>query len=147
MKIKYLVLALLPLSLMACQKVQNETESMTSEAKISAEKTLTEYSWSYDGLKASKPLVLLFSADQKLSIQTGCNNPEGTWKVEGNTIATSSLTSTIMACADDLMKLEGLSVELFSEKKIPFEISTQNNQAILTITDGQGQKYMFTGTK
>ncbi len=38
MKIKYLVLALLPLSLMACQTVQNVTDGVVSQINSNAEK-------------------------------------------------------------------------------------------------------------
>ena len=145
MKIKYLVLALLPLSLMACQTVQNVTDNVISQINTTAAKNLTEYNWTYQGSKASKPLVLSFDDNQRLSIQTGCNNQGGTWKVEGNTIVTSPLASTMMACADDLMQQERLSADIFSEKKVPFTLSTQNDQAILTITDSKGQKYTFLG--
>jgi len=145
MKIKYLVLALLPLSLMACQTVQNVTDNVISQINTTAAKNLTEYNWTYQGSKASKPLVLSFDDNQRLSIQTGCNNQSGTWKVEGDTIVTSPLASTMMACADDLMQQERLSADIFSEKKVPFTLSTQNDQAILTITDSKGQKYTFLG--
>lgn len=145
MKIKYLVVALLPLSLMACQTVQNVTDNVISQINTTAAKNLTEYNWTYQDLKASKPLVLSFDDNQRLSIQTGCNNQGGTWKVEGNTIVTSPLASTMMACADDLMQQERLSADIFSEKKVPFTLSTQNDQAILTITDSKGQKYTFLG--
>lgn len=145
MKIKYLVVALLPLSLMACQTVQNVTDNVISQINTTAAKNLTEYNWTYQGSKASKPLVLSFDDNQRLSIQTGCNNQGGTWKVEDNTIVTSPLASTMMACADDLMQQERLSADIFSEKKVPFTLSTQNDQAILTITDSKGQKYTFLG--
>ena len=145
MKIKYLVVALLPLSLIACQTVQNVTDNVISQINTTAAKNLTEYNWTYQGSKASKPLVLSFDDNQRLSIQTGCNNQGGTWKVEGNTIVTSPLASTMMACADDLMQQERLSADIFSEKKVPFTLSTQNDQAILTITDSKGQKYTFLG--
>ena len=145
MKIKYLVVALLPLSLMACQTVQNVTDNVISQINTTAAKNLTEYNWTYQGSKASKPLVLSFDDNQRLSIQTGCNNQGGTWKVEGNTIVTSPLASTMMACADDLMQQERLSADIFSEKKVPFTLSTQNDQTILTITDSKGQKKTLLG--
>ncbi|GAB03122.1 MULTISPECIES: META and DUF4377 domain-containing protein [Acinetobacter] len=147
MKIKYLVLALLPLSLMACQTVQNVSDNVINQINTNAAKNLTEYNWTYQGSKASKPLELSFSQDQKLSIQTGCNNQGGTWKVEGNSIVVSPLVSTMMACADDLMQQERLSSDIFSEKKVPFAISTLNGEAILTVTDSKGQKHVFAGTK
>ena len=147
MKIKYLVLALLPLSLMACQTVQNVTDNVISQINTNAAKNLTEYTWTYQGSKASKPLVLAFNDNQRLSIQTGCNNQGGTWNVEGNMIVTSPLMSTRMACATDLMQQERLSADIFSDKKVPFTLSTQNDQAILTVTDSKGQKHVFTGSK
>ena len=51
MKIKYLVLALLPLSLMACQTVQNVTDNVISQINTNAAKNLTEYTWTYQGSK------------------------------------------------------------------------------------------------
>lgn len=146
MKMKYLILALLPLSLMACHKANNETNEAIVQTNNAAV-TLAEYNWTYQDSKASKPLVLAFNGDQKLSIETGCNNQGGTWNVEGNTLVISPLVSTMMACADDLKQQEQLSMAIFSEKKVPFEISTTNDQAILTVTGEKGQKYMFTGTK
>ncbi|EPG40963.1 hypothetical protein F907_00797 [Acinetobacter colistiniresistens] len=59
MKIKYLVLALLPLSLMACQTVQNVTDNVISQINTTAAKNLVEYNWTYQGSKASKPLDLM----------------------------------------------------------------------------------------
>lgn len=146
MKLKYLILALLPLSLMACQKVKNETDGVAVQANTAAV-DLGEYNWTYQASKASKPLVLTFGEEHKLSIQTGCNNQGGTWNVEGNTLVISPLVSTLMACADDLKQQEQLATEIFSEKKVPFEMSTANGQAILTVTDEKGQKHLFTGTK
>ena len=147
MKIKYLVLALLPLSLMACQTVQNVTDGVVSQINSNAEKNLTEYNWTYQGSTASKPLVLSFNADQRVTIQTGCNNQGGTWKVEGNQLVTSPLASTMMACQDDLMKQEQLSNSIFSEAKLPIEISNNNGQVILSVTDKAGQKHIFQGEK
>lgn len=146
MKIKYLVFALLPLSLMACQTVQNGNDQPTTQVSSTAMPKLTDYHWTYQASKASKPLIVDFSSNQQLSIQTGCNNQGGTWKIEGNHIVTSTLASTMMACADDLMQQEHLSSDIFSHRKLPFEISTVNNQPILTITDHQGKKYTFIGT-
>ena len=105
MKIKYLILALLPFSLMACQTVTNTPAPIVSEQQQNLAATLGEYAWTYQNVKASKPLILNFNADGKLAINTGCNGQGGTWKVEGNQLVTSNLVSTMMACQDDLMKL------------------------------------------
>jgi len=109
MKIKYLILALLPFSLMACQTVSHTQAPIVSEQQQNLAATLSEYTWTYQNVKASKPLVLNFNADGKLAINTGCNGQGGTWKVEGNQLVTSPLASTMMACQDDLMKQEQLS--------------------------------------
>jgi len=147
MKIKYLILALLPLSFTACQTVQQVSDHVVSQMNTTATKTLTEYHWTYQNSQASKPLVLNFNNNQQLSIQTGCNGQGGTWKVEGNQLVTSTLVSTMMACEDDLMKQEQFSSNLLSKQKVPFEISTANGQATLTLTDAKGQKHVFAGTK
>ena len=48
MKIKYLILALLPFSLMACQSMnQTQPVSVVQEQKVDATKALTAYTWSY----------------------------------------------------------------------------------------------------
>ena len=146
MKIKYLVVALLPLSLMACQTVQNVTDNVISQINTTAAKNLTEYNWTYQDSKASKPLVLSFDDNQRLSIQTGCNNQSGTWKVEGDTIVTSPLASTMMACEPALMKQEQFAGSLLQKRKVPFEINATNlDQPSLTLSDANGQKYTFLG--
>ncbi|WP_438357940.1 META domain-containing protein, partial [Acinetobacter baumannii] len=96
MKIKYLILALLPFSLMACQTVSNTQAPIVSEQQQNLATTLSEYAWTYQNVKASKPLILNFNADGKLAINTGCNGQGGTWKVEGNQLVTSPLASTMM---------------------------------------------------
>lgn len=147
MKIKYLILALLPFSLMACQTVTNTPAPIVSEQQQNLATTLGEYAWTYQNVKASKPLILNFNADGKLAVNTGCNGQGGTWKVEGNQLVTSNLVSTMMACQDDLMKQEQLSTSIFNEAKLPIEISNTNGQVILTVTDKTGQKHIFQGQK
>ena len=61
----YLVLALLPLSLMACQTVQNVSDNVINQINTNAAKNLTEYNWTYQGSKASKPLVLSLAKIKK----------------------------------------------------------------------------------
>ena len=146
MKIKYFALALLPFALIACQTVQKPVEAVLSQVNSTTGKNLTQYNWTYQASKASKPLTLHFDKNQRLTIQTGCNTQGGTWNIEGNTLITSPLMSTMMACADDLMQQQRLSADLLSDKKVAFKISTANEQAVLTLTDAKGQDYIFTGT-
>jgi len=47
MKIKYLILALLPFSLMACQTVTNTPAPIVSEQQQNLAATLGEYAWTY----------------------------------------------------------------------------------------------------
>ena len=98
MKIKYLILALLPFSLMACQSMnQTQPVSVVQEQKVDATKTLTAYTWSFQPEGAPQPIILSFS-DQNLSIHTGCNNQGGTWKLNDQQLVTSALASTMKAC-------------------------------------------------
>ena len=147
MKIKYLILALFPFSLMACQSISQTQTPVVSEQPTPLATTLNQYAWTYQNGKASKPFTLHFTNDGRLSIQTGCNGQGGSWKVEGNQLITSKLMSTMMACQDDLMKQEQLSRSIFDETKLPVEITTQAGQAVLTITDHKGLKHIFHGEK
>ena len=86
MKIKYLILALLPFSLMACQTVSNTQAPIVSEQQQNLATTLSEYAWTYQNVKASKPLILNFNADGKLAINTGCNTKAGLGKLKATNL-------------------------------------------------------------
>ena len=146
MKIKYLVLALLPLSLIACQSAQNITDSVITQMSTTAEKILTEYTWSYQPADTKKPIVLSFSKD-RLSIDSGCNRQGTTWKVENDLIITGDMFSTEMACEPALMKQEQFAADLLQKREISFDVNTSNpDQPSLVISDTKGQKYTFIGT-
>ena len=147
MKIKYVALALFPFALTACQTAQQVTDAIVIQPEeVATTQSLTQYNWTYQASKASKPLILHFDKKQRLNIQTGCNTQGGTWKVIDNTLVTSSLMSTMMACSNDLMQQERFSADLLSKKKVAFKIDTTQDQAVLTLTDTKGQQYLFTGT-
>lgn len=147
MKFKYLFLVLLPFSLMACQSTLPKTDSVESVQTETIEQQLTAYNWTYQNSQATQPLSLHFGTDHRLSIQTGCNAQGGTWNIEGQQLLTSSLISTMKACQTDLMKQEQWSAAVFNEAKNKIEISTASQQAVLTLTDKQGQKHVFQGDK
>lgn len=147
MKIKYLIFAFLPFSLMACQSMQSSKPvSIISEKKVNEAQTLTAYNWSYQPVRTPVPIQLNFAADH-LSITTGCNNQGSSWKIEGHHLVTSSLVSTMKACSPELMKNEQFSSNLFNNQKIKFELNTRSvEQPSLIITAENGQKYEFKGT-
>ncbi|WP_130802146.1 META and DUF4377 domain-containing protein [Acinetobacter ihumii] len=149
MKIKYLILALLPFSIVACQSVTQNSAPMTTisaEKQMNVDKTLTAYTWSYQPKDTPRPIQLNFS-ENRLSIITGCNNQGGSWKIENNQLVTSSLVSTMKACEPTLMKNEQFSSSLFSDQKNKFELNTSSVESpSLTITAANGQKYEFKGT-
>ena len=146
MKIKYLVLALLPLSLIACQSAQNITDSVITQINTTAVKNLTEYTWSYQPADTKKPIVLSFSKD-RLSVDSGCNRQGTTWKVENDLIITGDMFSTEMACEPALMKQEQFAADLLQKREISFDVNTSNpDQPSLVISDTKGQKYTFLGT-
>lgn len=89
MKIKYLVLALLPLSLIACQSAQNITDSVITQINTTAEK-ISQNILGHISLLTPKPIVLSFSK-YRLSIDSGCNRQGTTWKVENDLIITGDM--------------------------------------------------------
>ena len=146
MKIKYIVLSLLPLSLIACQSAQNVTDSVITQINTTAVKNLTEYTWSYQPADTKKPIVLSFSKDH-LSIDSGCNRQGTTWKVENDLIITGDMFSTEMACEPALMKQEQFTADLLQKREISFHVDRSNpDQPSLVISDTKGQKYTFIGT-
>lgn len=148
MKFKYLAIALFPLALAACQSSNINTVRDTPVNVVqqeNADKTLTAYQWSYQPQGSDRPIVLHF-AENRLSIETGCNNQGTSWKIEGGKLVTSNLMSANMMCPPALMKQEALSGSIFQNQAIPFSIDASNpDQPTLTVTDAKGQKYVFTG--
>ena len=149
MKLKFLAIALFPLTLAACQssdiqKVGDLAVSMVQQQN--ADKTLAAYQWSYQPQGTDKPLVLNFNDQQRLSIATGCNTQGTSWKIEKGQIVTADLMSTMMACSPELMKQEQFSSSLFAKRTIPFVLNTQDvNKPTLTLIDATGQKVVFEG--
>ena len=149
MKLKFLAIALFPLTLAACQssdiqKVGDLAVSMVQQQN--ADKTLAAYQWSYQPQGTDKPLVLNFNDQQRLSIATGCNTQGTSWKIEKGQIVTADLMSTMMACSPELMKQEQFSSSLFAKHTIPFVLNTQEvNKPTLTLIDATGQKIVFEG--
>ncbi|MNG47948.1 META domain protein [compost metagenome] len=149
MKLKFLAIALFPLTLAACQssdmqKVGDLAVSMVQQQN--ADKTLAAYQWSYQPQGTDKPLVLNFNDQQRLSIATGCNTQGTSWKIEKGQIVTADLMSTMMACSPELMKQEQFSSSLFAKQTIPFVLNIQDvNKPTLTLIDATGQKIVFEG--
>ena len=149
MKLKFLAIALFPLTLAACQssdiqKVGDLAVSMVQQQN--ADKKLAAYQWSYQPQGTDKPLVLNFNDQQRLSIATGCNTQGTSWKIEKGQIVTADLMSTMMACSPELMKQEQFSSSLFAKRTIPFVLNTQDvNKPTLTLIDATGQKVVFEG--
>ncbi|WP_218665414.1 MULTISPECIES: META and DUF4377 domain-containing protein [Acinetobacter] len=148
MKIKYLILALLPFSIVACQSVHQNSAPVTvnAEKQMNANKILSAYTWSYQPEGTPRPIQLNFS-ENRLNIITGCNNQGGSWKVENHQLITSSLVSTMKACEPALMKNEQFSSNLFNDQQNKFELNTASvEQPRLTIIASNGQKYEFEGS-
>lgn len=142
MKSHYLAFTLLSLSLMACKN----TSQLNVAVNPSSTNQLTQYQWTYQNAKASKPLALWFNPQQQLSVQTGCNTQNGTWRIDSDKLVISALTSTMMACSDELMQQEKFATELLQNRQLAFSINTsQPAQATLVLSDTQGKTYTFVG--
>ncbi|MDM1758545.1 MULTISPECIES: META and DUF4377 domain-containing protein [unclassified Acinetobacter] len=148
MKLRYLALALFPLTLAACQssdiqKVGDLAVSVLQQQN--ADKILPAYQWSVD-TGAAKPLILNFAQDGSLGISTSCNSMSTSWKIENNQIVSTNVASTLMACPGDATKQEGLAASLFEKGKTAFVLNTSNPQnPTLTLTSAKGEKVVFTG--
>ena len=110
MKFKYLVIALFPLALAACQSSDLNTVRDTAvnvlQQQTNADQMLTGYQWVYQPQGTDQPIVLSFDDQQRLSIATGCNTQGTSWKIEKGQIVTADLMSTMMACSPELMQQE-----------------------------------------
>ena len=149
MKFKFLLIALFPLTLAACQSghIQKAGDVAVSVLQQqNADKTLASYQWITHTGTAPKPLVLNFDPQGRLSIATSCNGMGTSWKIENHQIITGNLMSTQMACADAAMQQERVASDLFSKRAAPFILNLKDaEQPTLTIISATGQKYMFTG--
>ena len=149
MKLKFLAIALFPLTLAACQsgdiqKVGDVAVSVLQQQN--ADKTLASYQWSTTTGSAPKPLVLNFDDKGRLGISTSCNGMGSSWKIENNQIVTGHLMATQMACPEASMQQESVASDLFSNRKAPFVLDLKDPQnPTLTVISATGQKYVFTG--
>lgn len=149
MKLKYIVLALLPFSLAACQTTQTSSsmgQTVNVQSVADQNKILTAYTWVSTTATTPKPLVLQFDEQARLSVQTSCNGLGSSFKIEGNTIVTGVMIGTQMACAEPAMQQERFAAALLGQRAIPFELNSQNIEApSLTLTTAQGEKQVFVG--
>lgn len=147
MRFSYLALALLPLTLAACQS--NDIQQVRDQAmhiiqKQNPSKTLTAYTWHAD-TGAQKPMVLSFVGD-RLSVQTTCNSLGSTWRVDNNTLITGNSMMTQMACSPADTRQQELAIKLLDQRAVPFVLDLSDRQRpSLTLMDATGQRYMFTG--
>jgi heat shock protein HslJ len=89
-------------------------------------------------LVAGSSITAELTADGKISGSSGCNQYAGVYKVEGNRILISSpLSSTMMACSQEIMDQETAYLEALSETRL-FTAS----QDQLTFKDAGGTDLM-----
>lgn len=149
MKLKYLAIALFPLTLAACQSsdIQKVGDlAMSVLQQQNPTQALSHYEWRLNTANAPKPIVLNFTENGQLAISTSCNSMNGTWKLSNGSISTGNLASTMMACPDSHMAQEGIAAGLFHQRLSPYALDLSNTEApTLTITDAKGKKLIFKG--
>lgn len=148
MKLKFIVLALLPLTFAACQSSDIQRAGDRAVAIIqqkNADQILPTYYWELNrGLE--RPIVLSFDAQGRLSAVTGCNGLGTTWSVKNNIITTSEVVGTEMACDAALMEQERFVSQLLQKRDISFTLNaTDPNKPTLTLMAANGQTYEFIG--
>ena len=148
MKLKFLAIALFPLTLAACQTTDLQKAGDLAVSVLqqqNASKTLSSYQWSTN-TGSEKPLVLNFLSNGTLGISTSCNNLSTSWKAENNTIVTGNMAATMMACPQDRMQQEGIASQIFDGGKTAFLFNLNDiNAPTLTLTAKNGKQYVFTG--
>ena len=148
MKLKFLAIALFPLTLAACQTADLQKAGDLAVSVLqqqNASKTLSSYQWSTN-TGSEKPLVLNFLSNGTLGISTSCNNLSTSWKAENNTIVTGNMAATMMACPQDRMQQEGIASQIFDGGKTAFLFNLNDiNAPTLTLTAKNGKQYVFTG--
>ncbi len=149
MRLSYIALVLLPLSLAACQThdIQNvRDQAVQLLQQKNPTKTLAAYTWQTD-TGAPKPLILNFAQDGRLAISTSCNSITTSWQVDGQDLVTGNSMMTQMACPTAAMRQEAFAAQLFDQAKIPFVIDASDSQKpTLTLMDNTGKRYVFTGS-
>ncbi|MGV2949206.1 DUF4377 domain-containing protein [Acinetobacter sp. AGC35] len=148
MKLKFIVLALLPLTFAGCQSSDIQRAGDLAVATIqqkNADQILPAYYWELNrGLE--RPVVLSFNAQGRLSAVTGCNGLGTTWSVKNNIITTSEVIGTEMACDAALMEQERFVSQLLQKRDIPFTLNTTDpDKPTLTLMAANGQTYEFIG--
>lgn len=148
MKLKFIVLALLPLTFAGCQSSDIQRAGDLAVATIqqkNADQIFPAYHWELNrGLE--RPIVLSFDAQGRLSAVTGCNGLGTTWSVKNNIITTSEVVGTEMACDAALMEQERFVSQLLQKRDIPFMLNvTDPNKPTLTLMAANGQTYEFIG--
>lgn len=147
MKLKYLIIALFPLTLAACQS--NDVQKVGDLAvsvlqQQNAANTLSAYEWHID-TGAKEHMVLSFHDENRFSVTTSCNSLGGSWKISEGQLETGTLISTMKACDTNAMQQEKLAGEIFNDARIPFSLDTSDTQnPVLTLTVN-GKAYVFTG--
>lgn len=148
LKLKYVVLALVPLMLSACQSqdIQNVRDyAVQTLHQQNPSKTLTAYTW-YLETGHQKPLALSFHQDGRLSVSTTCNSLAGSWKVQTNELVVGSMMSTQMACMGNAMQQEDMAAQLLQDRAVPFVLNMSDvNQPMLTLHAKNGQRHIFKG--
>lgn len=132
-------IALLPALLMACQPLQttqhiNQPMQQTTQ---NTAKVLTNYTWSAKTKMSNEPIILHFNQNNRLYIKTGCNGQNTSWSLDGNTLKTSPMMSTMKMCSPDLMKQEQFVQKMFNNSSLKTEINTTSTSLVLTTPNGE----------
>ena len=150
MKLKYLALLCLPLGLAACQTPTTKPVETTPVTETQTPVQLTDYVWQYQTDLSNVPVTLTLhpNANKRLSVQTGCNQLNGTWDSNTSQLKTLIAAGTMKACSPQLMQQEQWANKFFSQATFNYQTSAQNpEQPILRLVNPQGQAFDFTGKK
>ncbi|SEL74832.1 META and DUF4377 domain-containing protein [Acinetobacter sp. DSM 11652] len=149
MKLKLITLAILPITLAACQTSELQKAGDLAVSVLqqqNADQTLAAYQWQANPQNAPQAITLNFTADKKLSIHTSCNTLFGGFELKNNTIVAAQLASTMKGCNGLAAEQERFAGNLFSQAAVPFVLNLNDrDNPTLTLVQPNGEKIIFTG--
>jgi len=121
------LLVVIGLTLSAC--VGTASVSLAGTWKLISHGSSTNPTPAEPNVEAS----LIFGSDGKLNGNMGCNGFGGDYKVDGSSITFGTIASTLMACADPVMRQESAAFNVLANTAA---FKLEGNQLTITSFDG-----------
>ena len=102
MKLSFFLITLLYITIIGCSTNDNSKTEVNQLHDIWALETINGESFVMDDQVRNYPVIEIYTKENRIHGNTGCNTINGTIKIENNKIKFSKLIATKMACPGDL---------------------------------------------